>query len=79
MKKSIQERGLDEPLIMFYDEGKASIIEGNHRLEALRELGYKEVPVDLRTNKIPDRLRFNFTPNTPKIKRGSATFEEVGI
>lgn len=47
LKKSIQEQGLDEPLILSFDPetSKIKLGEGNHRLEALRQLGYTNAPV----------------------------------
>jgi len=59
LKEDIKENGFKEPIVVVYDkfsgEGEASIIEGNHRMQAAIELGLKEVPVKfekgtLRTN-----------------------------
>lgn len=47
LKKSIQEEGLKEPLILSFDPDtkRIKLGEGNHRLEALRQLGYTHAPV----------------------------------
>lgn len=59
LKKDISENGFKEPIVIIYDKfsngGEASIIEGNHRIVAAKELGLKEIPVifekgTLRTN-----------------------------
>lgn len=46
LKQSIQKEGLKEPLIMSFDPKTQRMVlgEGNHRLEALRQLGYKKAP-----------------------------------
>ena len=41
----IAENGLREPILLSKDESK--IIEGNHRVQALYQLGYNKVPVIL--------------------------------
>jgi len=41
--KDIAENGLREPILLTQDGSE--IIEGNHRVQALRQLGYKKVPV----------------------------------
>ena len=59
LKEDIKENGFKQPIVVVYDKfsnkGEASIIEGNHRIQAAIELGLKEVPVKfkkgtLRTN-----------------------------
>ena len=59
LKEDIKENGFKQPILVVYDKfsdkGEASIIEGNHRIQAAIELGLKEVPVKfekgtLRTN-----------------------------
>jgi hypothetical protein len=47
LKKSISERGFDEPVVFTYDSatGKGQITDGNHRIEAARQLGIKNVPI----------------------------------
>jgi hypothetical protein len=43
---SVRERGFDDPLILEVGlNGKATLIEGNHRLAAARQLGLENVPV----------------------------------
>lgn len=58
LKKSIQERGIDEPLILSFDPetNKIKLGEGNHRLEALRQLGYENAPVRAYRSYIDDPL-----------------------
>lgn len=49
LKEDISKNGFKEPIILIYDKfsngGEASIIEGNHRIIAAKELGFKEIPV----------------------------------
>jgi len=47
LKKDIQENGLNNPLIVNVgaDSRTAKLGEGNHRLQALKELGYTHAPV----------------------------------
>jgi hypothetical protein len=49
LKDDIKINGFKNPLIVVYDKfsngGEASIIEGNHRIQAALELGLREVPV----------------------------------
>lgn len=47
LKEDIKKNGFKEPIIIHYDQatGEASIVEGNHRMAAAKELGLKEVPV----------------------------------
>lgn len=45
-------RGLDEPLILTVtSDGRAGLLEGNHRLAAARELGWDYLPVTVVTSK----------------------------
>ena len=49
---SLRARGLDEPLIMSISaEGRAVLLEGNHRLAAARQLGWDHLPVTVVTSK----------------------------
>jgi ribosomal protein S18 acetylase RimI-like enzyme len=57
LKTDILNNGFKEPVVIIYDKGKgeASLIEGNHRIAAAKELGLNEIPVRtergvLRTN-----------------------------
>lgn len=79
LKEDIRKNGLKEALIMFYNDGEASIIEGNHRIQALKELGYTEVPIELRTDPIPSRLNRKETPIDAFQQRGSYVFDQLGI
>jgi hypothetical protein len=49
LKKDIAKNGFKEPIVLIYDkfsgDGEATIIEGNHRIIAAKELGLKEIPV----------------------------------
>jgi len=49
LKEDIKKNGFKEPIIVLYDKfsngGEATIIEGNHRYIAAKELGLKEIPV----------------------------------
>ena len=47
LKEDISKNGFKEPIIIIYDKEKesASIVEGNHRMAAAKELGLTEVPV----------------------------------
>jgi hypothetical protein len=50
--REIQERGLDSPLIMTITaDGRAGLLEGNHRLAAARQLGWEYLPVTVTTSK----------------------------
>lgn len=47
--QNIREQGILEPLLIFVEEnGDILISEGNHRKEAAIQLGFKEVPVEIR-------------------------------
>ncbi len=49
LKEDIKKNGFKEPIVVLYDKfsngGEATIIEGNHRYAAAKELGLKEIPV----------------------------------
>lgn len=45
--ESISKIGLENPIIVHKIEGGYEIIEGAHRLEALRRLGWKEIPCNI--------------------------------
>jgi hypothetical protein len=47
IKESIKQQGLREPLVMAYNKVNRSALltEGNHRLQAMKELGHTEIPV----------------------------------
>jgi hypothetical protein len=49
LKEDIKKNGFLEPILVVYDkfsgDGEASIVEGNHRYVAAKELGLKEIPV----------------------------------
>jgi sulfur carrier protein ThiS len=46
LKESIKKDGLKEPLeLVINSQGAVVLAEGNHRFQALKELGYKEIPV----------------------------------
>ena len=49
LKEDIKKNGFKEPIVVVYDKfsngGEATIIEGNHRYAAAKELGLKEIPV----------------------------------
>lgn len=48
-KADIAERGIQDPIFITVDPGKApQINEGNHRLDAAMELGLESVPVEIR-------------------------------
>lgn len=79
LKKDIKKNGLKESLIMAYQNGEVSIIEGNHRIQALKELGYKEVPITLRTQPLPSKVNRVDSPIFAEKERGSYTFDEIGI
>lgn len=67
LKEDISKNGFKEPIVIVYDkssgEGEASIIEGNHRIIAAKELGFTEIPVTfekgtIRTNesRVKDKM-----------------------
>ena len=53
---SIKHEGLQKPISVYKINEKYYVINGHHRLEAMKRLGYKEIPVkelfteELRTN-----------------------------
>lgn len=54
LKQEIQKDGLLSTLIVRKDDGHYELIDGERRLRALRELGWKNVPVEVRP--LDDRL-----------------------
>lgn len=46
----ISKNGLKKPLIVFEEKGVYQIIDGTHRIRALRNLGWKEVPCIISTS-----------------------------
>ena len=56
IKKSIQEFGNNDPIAIWKDE----IVEGHGRLIALKELGYKEIPI-IRLDHLTDEERKAYT------------------
>lgn len=49
IKKSIEEIGLLHPILVWRDEVALKLVAGRHRLEALKELGWENVPIRLVT------------------------------
>lgn len=49
LKEDISKNGFKEPIVLVYDKfsngGEASILEGNHRIIAAKELGFTDIPV----------------------------------
>ena len=58
IKKSIQEFGMNDPIAVWGD--KNTIVEGHGRLEALKQLGYKEVDC-IRLDHLTDEERKAYT------------------
>jgi len=54
LKEDISKNGFKEPIVIIYDKEKesASIVEGNHRMAAAKELGLTEVPVTFEKGKL---------------------------
>ena len=50
LKKDIEQNGLLNPLeiVWWWNNGSLGVHHGNHRIFALKELGYKKVPCNLR-------------------------------
>jgi hypothetical protein len=69
LKEDISKNGFKEPIVLVYDrlsgDGEATIIEGNHRIIAAKELGLKEVPVTFEKGTIrtdESRVKNNMFP-----------------
>ena len=69
LKEDISKNGFKEPIVLIYDKfsngGEASIVEGNHRIIAAKELGFTEIPIriekgTLRSNE--ERVSENMFP-----------------
>jgi len=49
LKDDISKNGFKEPIVLVYDKfrgnGEAAIVEGNHRIQAAKELGFNEIPI----------------------------------
>jgi ParB/RepB/Spo0J family partition protein len=54
LKEEIQKDGLLSPLIVREVDGNYELVDGERRLRALRELGWKEIPVEVRN--VDDRI-----------------------
>lgn len=71
LKKSIQEEGLREPLILSFDPNtkRIKLGEGNHRLEALKQLGYTHAPVRASRSYVEDPTfpQVSIKPSTDRI------------
>lgn len=64
LKSSIKKFGLLQPLIVRKaEDGKYEIAFGSRRLEAMKELGYKEVEVDIRKIDDPDMATMGICEN----------------
>jgi ParB-like chromosome segregation protein Spo0J len=50
LKEDILKNGLKNPLIVFEENGMYQIKDGTHRIRALKELGWKEVPCIISTS-----------------------------
>jgi len=58
LKASIEKTGIVDPITLTTNSlGKPEVFEGNHRLQAARELGLKEVPVVLHSKINPSESR----------------------
>jgi hypothetical protein len=68
LKEDIFKNGFKEPIIVQYtNNGKASIVEGNHRYVAAKELGYDKIPVVFRrVDSLPKNVSSDFVEITPK-------------
>lgn len=71
LKKSIQQEGLEEPLILSFDPDtkRIKLGEGNHRLEALKQLGYTHAPVRASRSYVEDPKfpQVSIKPSTDRI------------
>jgi len=58
LKEDISKNGFKEPIVIVYDKfsngGEATIVEGNHRIIAAKELGLTEIPVRFEKGTIRD-------------------------
>lgn len=86
LKEDIAKNGFKEPIVLVYDkfsnDGEASIVEGNHRIIAAKELGLTEIPVRIEKgtlrsdeNRIADKM---FPLNRKKIGKINDTFGVKG-
>lgn len=80
LKQDIKENGFNEPIIVQYtNDGKASIVEGNHRYAAAVELGYDKIPVSFRrVDNLPKGVSYSLLKNTPS-DQFSKTGEDLGF
>jgi hypothetical protein len=62
LKEDISKNGFKESIIVQYTkDGEASIVEGNHRFQAAKELGLSKIPVTFkRVDKLPNNVSSDF-------------------
>lgn len=78
LRKSMDKRGIDEPLIMGYDEatGTAKLLDGHHRLALAEEMGWDALPV--RAQKVSPRgVDSSFRRVYDKVKRRVGISDEA--
>ena len=83
MKAVINEKGLFGSIIVRPLAGCYQILDGEHRWKALKELGYKEVPVECSVVEITDQdakfwtIYFNNTRGKDDVEKRAQIFEEL--
>ncbi|NPB08955.1 MAG: ParB N-terminal domain-containing protein [Thermodesulfobacteria bacterium] len=71
LELAIERLGFLHPVIVYEDEGRYFVIDGRHRLEAMRDLGYEEIVGLIVPRKLAHHiLEFN-TEKPPNVKERS--------
>jgi disulfide oxidoreductase YuzD len=74
LAEKIQENGYIEPLIVSFDAKGVYIVEGQHRADALKQLGYKKAPVIVIYDKTKKNINNNiYYTNAPEAYDGFGT------
>lgn len=83
MKKTISEKGLFGSIICRPLAGCYQILDGEHRWKACKELGFKEIPIEVSVNEISDQdtkfwtVYFNNTKGKDDIEKISEIFKSL--
>ncbi len=68
---AIEKLGFLHPIIVFEDQGSYYVLDGHHRLEALKELGYQEIPALIVSKELGAYILDFNTEKPPNVKERS--------
>lgn len=83
MKKTIEDKGLFGSIICRRNAGYYQILDGEHRWKACKELGYKQIPIEVSVKDLSDEevkfwtLYFNNTKGKDDVEKVAKILNEI--